>query len=164
MNRRVNSKSTINSPDSVAISSTVTCDANEKSIICPAKLGTGKNTTIDIKVMIDCSAEGNFIDRTYTGIMGIKKKVLTRPIVVKNVDGTLNQMGTITHYVNVTLELANGNGTNGYTSQNSGNKELYLKYPGSKRKTRTSTGNSAQSTGEMKLTHDPLRKKERKVN
>jgi hypothetical protein len=44
------------------ISSTVTCNAIEKSIICPAKLETGKDTTIDIKVMIDSGAEGNFID------------------------------------------------------------------------------------------------------
>ena len=52
----------IDPPDSVAILSTVTCDTNKKSIICLAKLETGKNTMIDIKVMIDCSTEGNFIN------------------------------------------------------------------------------------------------------
>jgi len=60
---------------------------------------------IDIKVMIDCGAEGNFIDQTYTAIMGIKKTALARPIKVQNIDGTLNQAGTITHYVNITLEI-----------------------------------------------------------
>jgi hypothetical protein len=88
------------------ISSTVTCDANEKSIICLAKLETGKDTMIDIKVMIDSGAEGNFIDQTYTAIMRIKKTALARPIKVQNVDRTLNKAGTITHYVNVILEIS----------------------------------------------------------
>jgi hypothetical protein len=55
--------------------------------------------------MIDCGAEGNFIDKTYTAIMGIKKTALARPIKVRNVDGTFNKAGTITHYVNVTLDI-----------------------------------------------------------
>jgi hypothetical protein len=55
--------------------------------------------------MIDCGAEGNFIDKTYTAIMGIKKTALARPIKVRNIDGTFNKAGTITHYVNVTLDI-----------------------------------------------------------
>ena len=44
-----------------------------------AKLVTGRestinaDTTIDIKVLIDCGAEGDFIDQTYATIMGIKQ-------------------------------------------------------------------------------------------
>jgi hypothetical protein len=38
--------------------------------------------------------------------MGIKKTALARPIKVRNMDGTLNKAGTITHYVNVTLEIS----------------------------------------------------------
>jgi hypothetical protein len=56
--------------------------------------------------MIDCGAEGNFIDKTYTAIMGIKKTALARPIKVRNVDGTFNKAGTITHYVDVTLDIS----------------------------------------------------------
>jgi len=55
--------------------------------------------------MIDCGAEGDFIDRTYATIMGIKKLALDKPIKVRNVDGTLNKAGTLTHYVNITLEI-----------------------------------------------------------
>jgi len=73
--------------------------------MCPAKLETGKNATIDMKVMIDCGAEGDFINQTYTTLMGIRKTALAKPITVKNVDGTINKMGTITHYVNITLEI-----------------------------------------------------------
>jgi hypothetical protein len=56
-------------------------------MLCPAKLVTERETTIDyegiipittehhtdINVMIDCGAEGDFIDKTYATIMGIKK-------------------------------------------------------------------------------------------
>src|SRR5258708_18866280 len=88
-------------------------------MLCPAKLVTERETTIDLKeelpitiehpvdisVMIDCGAEGDFIDRTYATIMGIKKLALDKPIIVRNVDGTRNEAGTLTHYVNITLEI-----------------------------------------------------------
>ena len=75
-------------------------------MLCPAKLVTERGSTIDIKAMVDCGAEGDFIDRTYTAIMGIKKQALDKPITVWNVDGSLNHTGTITHYVNITLEIS----------------------------------------------------------
>jgi len=111
--------SNIDSPNYVDIHWTVTCDTEKFTMLCPMKLVTEREATIDyqktipittestinIKVMIDCGAEGDFIDRTYTTIMGIKKQALDKPIKVQNVDGTLNKAGTITHYVNVTLEI-----------------------------------------------------------
>jgi len=65
-------------------------------MLCPTKLVTEKETTIDhkkiipittqstinLKVMIDCGAEGDFIDRTYATIMGIKKLALDKLIKV----------------------------------------------------------------------------------
>jgi hypothetical protein len=55
--------------------------------------------------MIDCGAEGDFIDGTYATIMRIKKLALDKPIIVRNVDGTRNEAETLTHYVNVTLDI-----------------------------------------------------------
>jgi len=75
-------------------------------MLCPVKLVTGRKSTINIKAMIDCKAKGDFIDQTYMTIMGIKKQALDKPITVQNVDGTLNNAGTITHYVNVTLKIS----------------------------------------------------------
>ena len=55
-------------------------------MICPTKLVTERestidaDTTIDIKVLIDCGVEGHFIDQTYATIMGIKKLALDTPI------------------------------------------------------------------------------------
>jgi hypothetical protein len=88
-------------------------------MLCPAKLVTERETTVDyegkiqittehqldINVMIDCGAEGDFIDKTYATIMGIKKLTLKEPIIVRNVDGTRNEAGTITHYVNTVLDI-----------------------------------------------------------
>ena len=123
MNRRATSKLTIGSLDFVVISSTVTCDANENSIMCPAKLETEKSAMIDMKLMIDCGIEGDFINQTYAMLMGIKKMALAKPIMVKNIDGTINRMGTITHYVNVTLEI----------SERKWNKQLYVTKLGKQR-------------------------------
>jgi len=102
----VTGTSNIDSPNYVDIHRTVTCDAEEKyTMLCPAKLVTGKESTIDIKAMIDCRAEGDFIDRTYATIMGIKKQALDKPMIVQNIDGTPNNAGSITHYVNIILEI-----------------------------------------------------------
>jgi len=100
--------SNINSPNYVDIHQTVICDAKEKyTMLCPAKLVTERKFTINIKAMINCSAEGDFIDQTYATIMGIKKQALDKPIIVWNVDGTLNNAGTITYYANIILEIGN---------------------------------------------------------
>ena len=106
MKRRATGKSTIDSPHYVDFHWTVTCDAEKYTMLCPVKLVMERGSTIDIKAMVDCSAEGDFIDRTYTAIMGIKKQALDKPITVRNVDGSLNHAGTITHYVNITLEIS----------------------------------------------------------
>jgi len=120
LKRRATGTSNIDSPDYVDIHQTVTCDAEKFTMLCPMKLVTERETTIDhkkiipitakstidIKVMIDCGAEGDFINRTYAMIMGIKKLALDKPIKVRNVDGTLNKAGTLTHYVNITLEIS----------------------------------------------------------
>ena len=38
--------------------------------------------------------------------MGIKKLALDKPIAAQNIDGSLNKAGTVTHYINVTLEIS----------------------------------------------------------
>jgi len=82
LKRRATAESTIDSPNYVDIHRTVTCDAEKFTMLCPAKLVTGKESTIDFKAMIDCGAEGDFIDQTYATLMGIKKLALDKPIVV----------------------------------------------------------------------------------
>lgn len=97
--------STIDSPNYVNICLTVTCDETVKSMLCPTKLVTAEDTTINMKVLIDCSADSDFIDKKYSTFIGIKKQALDKPIKVWNADGTLNEAGTVTHYVMVPLEI-----------------------------------------------------------
>ena len=52
---------------------------------------------IMIKVLLDSSATGMFIDRQVSARHGFKLQKLERPIAVRNVDGTNNSRGAITH-------------------------------------------------------------------
>jgi len=52
-----------------------------------------------IKVLLDSGATGVFIDRQMAARHGFKLQKLERPLVVRNVDGTNNSGGAITHQV-----------------------------------------------------------------
>jgi len=52
---------------------------------------------IMIKVLLDSSATEMFIDRQVAARHGFKLQKLERPIAVRNVDGTNNSRGAITH-------------------------------------------------------------------
>jgi len=54
---------------------------------------------IVIKVLLDNSATGMFMDRQTVARHGFKLQKLERPLVVRNVDGTNNSGGAITHQV-----------------------------------------------------------------
>jgi len=50
-----------------------------------------------IKVLLDSGATGMFMDRQTAARHGFKLQKLERPLMVKNVDGTMNSGGAITH-------------------------------------------------------------------
>jgi len=52
-----------------------------------------------IKVLLDSGAMGMFMDRQTAARHGFKLQKLERPLMVKNVDGTVNSGGAITHQV-----------------------------------------------------------------
>jgi len=52
-----------------------------------------------IKVLLDSGATGMFMDRQTVARHGFKLQKLERPLMVKNVDGTVNSGGAITHQV-----------------------------------------------------------------
>jgi len=54
---------------------------------------------IVIKVLLDSGATGMFMDRQTAARHGFKLQKLERPLVVRNVDGTNNSGGAITHQV-----------------------------------------------------------------
>jgi len=61
------------------------------------KIDTHKG--VMIKALLDSSATGMFIDRQMAAKHGFKLQKLDRPIAVRNVDGTNNSGGAITHQV-----------------------------------------------------------------
>jgi len=52
-----------------------------------------------IKALLDSSATGMFMDRQTAARHGFKLQKLERPLMVKNVDGTVNSGGAITYQV-----------------------------------------------------------------
>ena len=58
---------------------------------------------ITIKVLLDSGATGMFIDKQMAARHGFKLQKLERPIAVRNVDGTNNSGGAITHQVKVNV-------------------------------------------------------------
>ena len=52
-----------------------------------------------IKALLDSGAMGMFMDRQTAARHGFKLQKLERPLMVKNVNGTMNSGGAITHQV-----------------------------------------------------------------
>ena len=59
----------------------------------------------DEKVLIDSGATANFLDRRVAKQLGFKPKRLECPVPVKNVDGTPNKDGQLTHCVCYDISL-----------------------------------------------------------
>ena len=64
--------------------------------------------SVMIKALLDSSTTGMFMDRQTAARHGFKLQKLEKPIAVRNVDGTNNSRGAITHQVECML---------GHTSQ-----------------------------------------------
>jgi len=54
---------------------------------------------VAVKALLDSGATGLFIDTTFTKEKGFKMEKLKKPLLVRNVDGTMNAEGAITHQV-----------------------------------------------------------------
>ena len=50
-----------------------------------------------VKMLLDSSTTGMFMDRKIAARNGFKLQKLKKPVVVRNVDGTNNSRGAITH-------------------------------------------------------------------
>ena len=54
---------------------------------------------VAVKVLLDSGATGLFMNTTFAKEKGFKMKKLKKPLVARNVDGTINVGGAITHQV-----------------------------------------------------------------
>ena len=60
---------------------------------------------VETLALIDSGAGGKFIDQNFTKKEQLETKDLENPLVVYNVDGTLNKTGTIRKYVDLPMIL-----------------------------------------------------------
>jgi len=58
---------------------------------------------ITVKALLDSSAIGMFMNKRIVARYGFKLQKLERPIIVRNMDGTNNSRGAITHQVEVNI-------------------------------------------------------------
>ena len=76
----------------------------EKEILLDVNITTlDTHSTISIKGLLDCRATGLFIDRKFVCRNSLKTRVLSELIKVYNIDGMLNQGGSITEEVTLML-------------------------------------------------------------
>jgi len=54
---------------------------------------------VTVRALLDSRAIGLFMDTTFAREKGFKMEKLKKPLLVRNVDGTVNAGGTITHQV-----------------------------------------------------------------
>ena len=75
-------------------------------IIIPIESKTARrNKTVDTPVLLDTGAGGNFMNKSYTKKNKLLLYPLDTPITPRNVDGSLNQEGEITHYTWVRAKM-----------------------------------------------------------
>ena len=68
------------------------------------------NKNVETLALIDSGAGGKFIDQNFARKEKLEMKDLENPLVVYNVDGTLNKTGTIRKYVDLPI-IINGRKT-----------------------------------------------------
>ena len=59
--------------------------------------------TKSMTALLDSGATGMFIDREYVKKNGFTTRALSNPILIRNVDGTPNEAGSITDIVELNL-------------------------------------------------------------
>jgi hypothetical protein len=65
----------------------------------------GRNKKANIKVLVDCGASMLFLSERFVKEKQVWTKNLTNKIPVRNIDGTSNVAGPITHYAELDLKI-----------------------------------------------------------
>jgi hypothetical protein len=71
-------------------------------IVCYLK---GRHHTVKVAAMVDSGATALFIDKKYTESQKMWQVPLEHPIRLHNIDGTLNEAGSITHKIKLSLKV-----------------------------------------------------------
>ncbi|GLB38887.1 putative retrotransposable element tf2 155 kda protein type 1-like [Lyophyllum shimeji] len=88
---------------------------------------------VDTKALLDCGAQGIFIDKKFVQKNHIPTRTIETPIGTRNVDGTPNVSGPITHYTWIDLVIGGHVAQTRFLVQNLGNEDMILGLPWLKR-------------------------------
>ena len=89
--------------------------------------------TTKLEALMDCGATHNFINPQTVKTLAMGTNPLKQPLTVHNVDGTVNQGGTITHYCNLWVQRGTQVEKLGFYVANLRQDHLILGYPWFKR-------------------------------
>ena len=85
--------------------------------------------TTQTEVLLDCGATHNFIDPRAIKTLSMGTNLLKQPLLVHNIDGTINRDGTITHYCNLWVRRGKQVEKLGFYVANLGWDRMILGYP-----------------------------------
>ena len=94
----------------------------------PITLSSFKGTAEEI-ALIDSSATENFIDQDTIEKLKLGTKKLETPVGLRNIDGTFNKSGQITHYLDLLVSRGNKKSTEHFYVTNLGSDQMILGYP-----------------------------------
>ena len=75
------------------------------TISLPISIKKSESKNIETLTLIDSRAGGKFINQKYAEQLGLPIQPLRRLIMARNIDRTLNKSGTITSYVDLSVEI-----------------------------------------------------------
>jgi len=80
-------------------------NARGTSLLLPVEIGTTDTSELhSVKALLDCGATGSFIDRDFVHLKGMNTRILSRNILVFNVDSSPNEAEQISEVVDVVLQ------------------------------------------------------------
>ena len=81
------------------------------------------------KVLLDSGATANFLDQRTVKRLCLKTQKLPKPCPVRNVDGTSNSAGKLTHYIDLQVKQNGKEETLRFFITNLGEDRLLLGFP-----------------------------------
>ena len=91
--------------EEITISSVIVAEILNESFVIPI-LVKCDDKDVKTKALLDLGAGGAFMDKGFAEKHGIPLTPLAMPMTVRNVDGTLNIKGKMTHYTWVNVMVA----------------------------------------------------------
>jgi len=83
-----------------------------------------------VDALVDSGATHNFISRSLAQSMGLLLRQIPKPRIVRNVDGTINKQGNITHYVDLCMRTGIPEGKDEYSDEGAIRQRFFIAHLG----------------------------------